>query len=51
MSPRKKRKLPEELTTTEAINELFHPRMVDALQEAVADEKDEEISTDDDTSE
>ena len=45
--PEKKRKKPDELTTDEAIDQLFHPDMAEALRDELA-EKNEESTEEND---
>jgi len=49
--PRKKKKPAHEKTTEEAIRDLFHPDMADALKDAVSEEEPDEMDDDNEPTE
>ncbi|HEX9496411.1 MAG TPA: hypothetical protein VGA38_11700 [Candidatus Limnocylindria bacterium] len=47
MARSKKPKKPDELTTEEAIDQLFHPDMADALRQELAEKNEDSIEDED----
>ena len=47
MPPEKSKKKPDELTTDEAIDRLFHPDMAEALRDELAEKNEESIEDND----